>query len=181
MAARISRAFRHIGHDVHRRKATAAPDGAFAGKLLEGCQISFVRFSKRWRWWPWRYAAVGSNDFVCVNLPLFKRAYDTNNGPIITVDDLETISGAYRTMLGKLRQIVPNVQVERSALGGFSNGAHAVALLLAGGDEFILGHFRAFYLVEGGSALAANALGRPALKSCRFLIMRGDQKETDPE
>jgi hypothetical protein len=48
-------------------------------------------------------------------------------------------------------------------------------LLLAGQDDFILRHFRAFYFVEGGNALAANALHRTALKPCRFLLMSGDQ------
>jgi predicted esterase len=124
---------------------------------------------------------VGSNDFICVNLPLFKRALDKDRGALITVDDFETVSRAYHAMLQKLLDIVPNVTTERSAFGGFSNGAHAIALLLAGHDEFILGHFRAFYFVDGGSPLAANALGDPALKACRFLLMRGDQPKNDPE
>jgi len=51
------------------------------------------------------------------------------------------------------------------------------ALLLAGEDDFILRHFRAFYFVEGGSPLAANALHRASLKRCRFLLLRGDQTD----
>src|SRR5688572_11951830 len=30
---------------------------------------------------------VGSNDFICVNLPLFKRAFDKKDGGLITIDD----------------------------------------------------------------------------------------------
>ena len=89
-------------------------------------------------------------DFICVSLPLFKRAYDKKDGGRVSMEDFETVSRAYRTMLQKLYDAVPNTTPERSALGGFSNGAHTVAVLLAGQDEFILSHFRAFYFVDGG-------------------------------
>ena len=118
---------------------------------------------------------VGSNDFICANLPLFKRAFDKKDGGLVTGDDFETVSRAYRVMLQKLLDTVPNVTPERSAFGGFSNGAHTTALLLSGQDDFILRHFRAFYFVEGGSLLAGNALDQVALKRARFLWMRGDQ------
>src|SRR5258705_3179795 len=32
---------------------------------------------------------VGSNDFICANLPLFKRAFDKTDGGLVTVDDFE--------------------------------------------------------------------------------------------
>jgi predicted esterase len=83
-------------------------------------------------------------------------------------------------MFQKLFDTVPNITPERSALGGFSNGGHAVGVLLAGQDEFILSHFRAFYLAEGGfGPLAANALRKIAMKPCRFLLLRGDQPDDD--
>ena len=85
---------------------------------------------------------VGSNDFICANLPLFKRAFDKKDGGLVTGDDFETVSRAYRVMLQKLLDTVPNVTPERSAFGGFSNGAHTTALLLSGQDDFILRHFR---------------------------------------
>jgi hypothetical protein len=118
---------------------------------------------------------IGSNDFICASLPLFKRAFDKMDGVLVTVDDFETVSRAYRVMFQKLFDTVPNIAPERSALGGFSNGAHTTALLLAGKDDFILSHFHAFYFVEGGNPLAANALHQAALKPCRFLLMCGDQ------
>ena len=118
---------------------------------------------------------IGSNDFICVSLPLFKRAFDKRDGVLVTVDDFVTASRAYRVMFQKLFDTVPNIAAERSALGGFSNGAHMTALLLAGDDDFILSHFRAFYFVEGGNPLVANALHRVALKPCRFLLMCGDE------
>jgi predicted esterase len=125
-------------------------------------------------------AIAGPRDFVCVNLPLFKRAYNTNYGVMISLDDFQTVSEAYRVMLKKLLKAVPNISPERSALGGFSNGAHTTALLIAGRDEFILRHFQAFYFAEGGVFLAANALNKKVVKQCRFLFLRGDYLDSAP-
>jgi len=124
---------------------------------------------------------VGSNDFVCVNLPLFKRKFDKQVGGLVSVDDLETISQAYRVMLQKLLDTVPNTTPKRSTFSGFSNRAPTLGLLLAGRDEFILSHFRAFCFVEGGSPLAANGLQSPRLKQCRFLLLRADRSEPERE
>jgi len=130
---------------------------------------------------PLGWETVGSNDFICVNLPLFRRApLDTNFW--IAMPDFETVSRAYGAMLGKLIDTVPNVTPERSAFGGFSNGAHTTGVLLAGRDDFILSHFRAFYLLEGGfGPLAAHVLGSCTMKPSRFLIMRGDRTPDDPK
>ena len=126
---------------------------------------------------PIDHKTVGSNDFICVNLPLFRRRLDTN---IVSMDDFDTISRAYRTMLQRLLETVPNTTPERSALGGFSNGAHTTAVLLTGQDQFILDHFRAFFLIEGGfSLLSSNALQKPAMKRCRFLLLRGDSSDNE--
>ena len=123
---------------------------------------------------------AGKRDFICVTLPLFKRTFDTNEGALVSMDDFDTVSRAYRNMLQKLLDGVPNVTPERSALGGFSNGAHTTAVLLAGQDEFILRHFRSFFFVEGGSPLAANVLQKLAMKRNRFLVLFGDQLKGDP-
>lgn len=124
-------------------------------------------------------AIVGSRDFICVNMPLFKRVYSTNDGVLgllVSVDDFEMVSRAYRAMLQKLFDAVPNITPERSAFGGFSNGAHTTSLLIAGQVEFILHHFQAFYFVEGGAFLAANTLEKPSssIKHFRFLFLHGD-------
>jgi hypothetical protein len=97
---------------------------------------------------------------------------------LVTVTDFETVSRAYRAMLGKLMALVPNTTPERSALGGFSNGAHTVGVLLAGQDKFILDHFTSFYLIEGGfgySAAAFYPAPLAAFHHCRFLLLYGDQ------
>lgn len=125
---------------------------------------------------------IGPRDFIVVSLPLFQRAYNPKEQPgsgmAITVDDFEVLRGAYRVMLGRLMQTVTNTASERSTLGGFSNGAHATALLIAGGDEFTLEHFRQFIFVDGGAQfLAPFGLASPELMRCRLLLLRGDQRE----
>lgn len=134
---------------------------------------------------------VGPRDFIAVNMPLFKdhsasnppllqgidlRAVGVSTSRLIFPSDAAKLSQAYRVMLQKLFDTVPNIAVERSTFGGFSNGAHATAALLAVKDEMLLRHFRAFYLVEGGLALLANptALEEPVLRQCRFIMLFGD-------
>lgn len=121
---------------------------------------------------------IGTNDFICVNLPLFKHAYPDTNSGLVTMDDYDTLSHAYQVMLQKLFDTVPNITPERSAFGGFSNGAHTLGVLLARRDKFILEHFQSFYLVEGGfgsfAASAATSEVLPELKRSRFLLMYGD-------
>ena len=122
---------------------------------------------------------VGTANYVVVGLPLFQRAFDPTEeakGMALGVDDFDTLRNAYRIMLGKLMQSVPGIVAEGSAMGGFSNGAHATALLIAGHDEFTLEHFRQFFFVDGGAPfLAAFGLMSPSLNRCRFLQLRGDQ------
>lgn len=118
---------------------------------------------------------IGPRDFICVTLPLFKRVYDEKEGALVAMDDFDTVRRAYRVMLQKLLDEVPNITTARSALGGFSNGGHTVAVLLAGMDEFTLDHFRSFFFVEGASPLAANVLQKLVMKRNRFLVLYGDQ------
>jgi predicted esterase len=124
---------------------------------------------------PLRPGTVGSNDFIYVNLPLFRRA---DIGPM-WMENYDAMSRAYRVMLQKLFDTVPNITRERSAFGGFSNGAHALGVLLAHSDAFLLKHFQSFYLIEGGiGALTASVTNpdvAPALKGSRILLMYGDK------
>ena len=123
---------------------------------------------------------VGPRDFICVSLPLFKRTFDTNEagGLLISMDDFQTVSTAYRPMLQRLLDTVPNIATEGNAFGGGSNGAHVTAVLLAGQDDFILRHFRSFFFWEGGAdILAGHVLEKTISKRCRFLLIRGDQPQ----
>jgi hypothetical protein len=140
---------------------------------------------------------VGAHDFIAVSIPLFKdrsasalpkiQGVDLGTlgvplGQIVLPSDAAKLGGAYRVMLTKLFDTVPNIDIEHSAFGGLSNGAHATAALLAAKDETLLGHFRAFYLVEGGVLLGLDpaVLEDPALKRCRFIALFGDH-DSDPK
>ncbi|HPA20254.1 MAG TPA: hypothetical protein PLU30_21065 [Verrucomicrobiae bacterium] len=122
---------------------------------------------------------IGPRDFIAVSMPLFQRVFDSREplgGVAITVDDFDVLRRAYSTMLGRLIRAVPRIVADRSTLGGFSNGAHATALLVAGRDEFTMEHFRQFYFVDGGAQfLAPFGLGAPELAKCRLLLLRADQ------
>jgi predicted esterase len=133
---------------------------------------------------------IGPRDFIAVNLPLFKEAnakpptvagLPINLGDLVNSNDAAVLGSSYRVMLEKLAQTIPNIAVEHSTLGGFSNGAHATSVLIAAKDEFILSHFSAFVLLEGGIGLVLkpDALQEAALKGHRILMLFGDQ-DKDP-
>jgi len=135
---------------------------------------------------------AGPRDFITVSMPLFREegspnsitvlGIPINTGGMITANDSPVLSRAYRKMLEKLLQAIPNVTPERSIFGGFSNGAHATGALLAARDPFILEHFTSFCLFEGGMALAmdSSALDNPTLKTCRYILFMGDTDQ-DPK
>lgn len=127
----------------------------------------------------WLREALGPNDFIAVRLPLFKKEKiptDPAGGRAVLSKDFEIISANYRVMLEKLFATVPNITARGSTLGGFSNGAHTTAVLLEGGDEFILKHFDHFYFIEGGMpVLRGDVLRKPELREVRVLAMLGDR------
>ena len=131
---------------------------------------------------------IGPRGFIAVNLPLFKDAnakppvlpgVTLNMSHMITSNDGALLSTSYQAMLEKLAQTVPNIAAERSTFGGFSNGAHATSVLAATKDVYILKHFSAFVLMEGGIGFALNpsAMGDPALQGHRFLVLIGDTEK----
>ena len=129
---------------------------------------------------------AGPRDFIAVSLPLFRdsTAAAAPVLPGLPINPKEMVNGAdagilgraYRVMLQRLLEAVPNVTRERSAFGGFSNGAHATGALLAAKDEFVLSHFTAFCFFEGGMPLLLNpaALDQPALRHGRLIVLFGD-------
>lgn len=118
---------------------------------------------------------VGAEDFIAVQLPLFKQHQPQGRTLPVMVEDLAIVSAAYRTMLEKLAAEVPNIDWKRSVIGGHSNGAHTLSVLLAGRDEFITQHFHAFWLHEGGVQLMPAAM---PIKDSRFLLLVADDALT---
>lgn len=97
---------------------------------------------------------IGNEDYIVVNFPLFRKAgYDRSSyldGIIVGMDDYSTISEMYRVFLEKLNETIPNIDPERSIIGGHSNGAKTACVLLSAMDETALESFRGFFFVDGG-------------------------------
>lgn len=94
-------------------------------------------------------------DFICVDLPLFKKKADGNAPTTLQLDDSDYkyMWSFHKKMLDKLHQVVPNIDPSHSVLGGFSNGGHATAGLIEQTDGEVLRTFAAFLFVEGGGRL----------------------------
>lgn len=121
---------------------------------------------------------AGHRDWVVASLPLFKTFLDRSEfggGIVVGFQDFATLSRAYAIMLGKLFELVPNIDSERSAMVGFSNGALAIAVLVSGHDEFVLSHFENFCLVDQGMFHLTD-LHKKRVRDCRFLILSGDNQ-----
>ena len=97
---------------------------------------------------------IGDEDYIVASFPLFRKpGYDRSSyldGIIVGMDDYETISQHYQTILSKLNETIPNIDGSRSIIGGHSNGARTVNVLLSAMDEKALTSFRGFFLVDGG-------------------------------
>ena len=124
-------------------------------------------------------ALTESRDFICVSVPLFKATdfkVDKPNaaGARFIIDDTD---GQYmwpffKTMLAKVDELVPNIDPAHRILGGFSNGAHAIAALLDESDGEVARRFSAFLIVEGGGKLQRYDL----LKDKLFLMVSSSAK-----
>jgi hypothetical protein len=98
-------------------------------------------------------AIVGKSDYVVATFPLFKHEIDREEqwgGIGIDFKDLPAISSAFKAFLDRIRETVPNVDPQTSVLGGYSNGANTLALLLSALDPTTLKSFRRFYLLDAG-------------------------------
>ena len=122
---------------------------------------------------------AGSKGWILASLPLFKKSIDKEErfgGLVVSFNDYPVISKAYSTMLGKLFELVPNIDSDKSAMVGFSNGANTIAILVSCQDEFILNNFKSFGLVDAGYWYV-NGLHKRALDKSRFLLLVGDEKK----
>jgi len=126
---------------------------------------------------------AGPRGWVVATLPLFKKEVDRSEpagGVIVSFEDYPVIAKAYRTMLGRLFERVPNIDRKKSAMVGFSNGSITIAVLVSNHDEFILTHFNNFCLVDHGMFHLAD-LHKSRARDCRFLILVGDQPDMGRE
>ncbi len=124
-------------------------------------------------------AIAGPSDWVVASLPLFKRSVDRDeisSGLLVGFNDYPTISEAYRTLLEALFEAVPNIDPERSAMVGFSNGALTIAVLMSSHDEFVLSRFHSFCLVDFGMFHLTD-LHKKASRRARYLVLSGDDPQ----
>ena len=123
---------------------------------------------------------IGTRDWVLVSLPLFKKRLDTKEiygGILVCAEDFPIISSSYATMFGRLFEIIPNIDFTRSIIGGVSNGAHTLGVLLTGQDPTILGSFKSYYFGEGGMLQLAD-LHKHSFRGHRFLMLVGAKDRT---
>jgi hypothetical protein len=122
---------------------------------------------------------AGPRGWVVASLPLFKAVVDRGEvagGLLVGFRDYPVIAPAYRAMLGRIFELVPNIDISRSAMVGFSNGALTLAVLLSSHDEFTLSHFRSFVLVDQGMFHLTD-LHEAGAREARYLILVGDQPD----
>ena len=120
-------------------------------------------------------AIAGPRGWIVASLPLFKTTIDRGEpggGVIVSFEDYPVLSRAYRTMLGKLFERVPNIDREHSTMVGFSNGAITIGVLVSNHDDFILTHFSNFCLVDHGMFHLGD-LHKSGARDFRYLILVG--------
>jgi hypothetical protein len=122
---------------------------------------------------------AGPKGWIVASVPLFKESIDKSEpagGIIIGFQDYPVISHAYRIILGKIFELIPNIDREKSAMVGFSNGALTIAVLVSNQDEFILTHFKNFCFVDHGMFHLTD-LHKKYARDCRFLVLVGDKAD----
>ncbi len=122
---------------------------------------------------------VGANGIILINFPLFK----ANINPLlpdssnywtrlrIRNSDSDTLWKAYKNMLDSIFSIFPQIDKENALMGGFSNGAHATAVLLNRPEHEITNYFNKFFFIEGGDGLEDYSV----LKNRNVLYMQGTE------
>ena len=126
---------------------------------------------------------AGPRGWVVASLPLFKATVDraeAGGGLLVGFRDEPVIAPAYHAILGRLFELVPNIDTSRSAMVGFSNGALTIAVLLSTHDEFTFRHFRRFVMVDHGMFHLTD-LHEAGARDARYLILVGDQPDMGRE
>ena len=122
---------------------------------------------------------IAPDGWISATVPLFKKSVDANEplgGVIVSFEDYPVLSRAYRVLLGRLFETVPNIDAKRSAMVGFSNGSITTGILVSCHDDFILAHFRNFCLVDQGMFHLSD-LHKSGARESKFLLLVGDRPE----
>lgn len=124
-------------------------------------------------------AVIGKEDYIIGNFPLFgqKNVSEPHDGVLVSFDNYSDISLAIEAFMTKIDNTIPNINPEKSVMGGSSNGAHTIALLLSALNPRILESFHNFFFIDGGEDWTWASLSRTSkLKNHRFLLVYGGGK-----
>jgi len=119
---------------------------------------------------------VGDNESVVASMPLFIESanpLERENGQSVGFIDYPVMSAAYRILLTGLFDEVPNIDPEKSALVGWSNGARAIAILVSSADQYTLDHFHSFVFIDGGM-FHMTEFRRKQVQRHRYLMFYAD-------
>ncbi len=124
---------------------------------------------------------VDPEKYLCTGLPLFKRAAKRKTTGVeslhVDYDDAEILWNAWSVMLGRLEKEFPNIAFGKGVAAGFSNGAHAVGVLLTKKPKEMRRWFGAFVFVEGGYMLKS----RSPVRDCPVLVLAGEKSWAQKE
>lgn len=103
----------------------------------------------------------GKTGAILINFPLFKEKVDSlmpdssNYWTRIRIRnaDNDVLWTSYKTMLDTILKVFPLIDTSNAYMGGFSNGAHATAVLLNRNEHEITKYFSKYYFIEGGDGL----------------------------
>ncbi len=116
-------------------------------------------------------------DFIAVGMPLFRKDYDPEKDAVpFYRGDHEILARCYERMLSGLYEKVPNIDFEKSTLGGHSNGSLAVMMLVCELEPFVMSHFGNFFMSDGAPNGLASVGGKKwMLAGHNILWLVGDQ------
>jgi hypothetical protein len=120
---------------------------------------------------------VGDKNYILINFPLFKDSIeplkpDSSNYWSrfrIRNEDSDILWNSYKIMLDSIFTLFPQIDRMNAFMGGFSNGAHATAVLLNRPQTGIVKYFNKFFFIEGGDGLDNYSI----LKNRCVLYMQG--------
>lgn len=127
---------------------------------------------------------IGSDDYIIGNFPLFGQANSSEpfDGVLVGFDNYPELTKAFTVFMTQINQTIPNINTKKNVIGGFSNGAHTLAIMLSALDANFLDNFKYIFFVDGGEDWSWAGLARTSkLKNHHFLLIYGGGKKSKAE
>ncbi len=122
---------------------------------------------------------MGTEDYIIGNFPLFGQSNGAEpfDGSLVGFDNYPAIATAFKAFMAQINESIPNIDTEQNVIGGFSNGAHTLAVMLSMLDPNFLANFKYVFFIDGGEDWAWAGLSRTTkLKNHHFLLVYGGGK-----